>query len=400
MKIYREFFSNATVCNVASAGLVALFLFVVAFTGKISLQAAVEEKEQSGGSMTVADLQKMKKIDAHAHIWEYADTVAEVDGFGTWLAGHNMKWLDICVFVMSYGGAKIEKDDGLVLQHQLGAKYNSAHPDRAAWTASFSLTDFGSEDWAKNVISSIEHCFAQGAVGVKLWKDIGMTLREPGDPDSSFVLLDDPRFTPVFDYIEKSGKTLVTHVGEPLNCWLPLDSMTVVGDAEYFREHPDHHGYLHPEMPDFWTLMETQYKILSRHPDLRVVGTHLGSLDYDVDAIAAAFEKYPNFAVDLAGRVEHLQIQDREKVRNFMIKYADRLLYGTDNILGRVDIPLDKELQGFDDVYNMHFRYFATAEEIVSDIVKPGFTCKGLALPVDVLKKLFYESALKWYPGI
>ncbi|MFC1614086.1 amidohydrolase family protein [Gemmatimonadota bacterium] len=403
MKIFRDIFSGVPVCYLTSATLVAIFLLVVTcaeMNGADASDATAEGKTQSSAGMTVGELKKMKKIDAHAHIWEYADTVAEVDGFGTWLDGHNMKWLDICVFVTSYGGAEIEGHDGLILQHKLGYKFNTAYPDKSTWTASFSLKDFGSKNWTQDVISMLEDCFAKGAVGVKLWKDIGMTLREPGDPDSSFVLVDDPRFTPVFDYIEKCNKTLVTHIAEPLNCWLPLDSMTIDGDAEYFRDHPDHHGYLHPEMPDFWALMETQNNLLARHPNLRVVGTHLGSLDYDVDAIAAAFDKYPNYAVDIAFRVEHLMVQDREKVRNFMIKYADRLLFGTDNILGRNDIPLAEELKGFDFFYDYQYRYFATDEEVASDIAKPGFSCQGLALPADVLKKFYYENALKWYPGI
>ena len=72
---------------------------------------------------------------------------------------------------------------------------------------------------------------------------------------------------------------------------------------------------------------------MAAHPGLRFVGAHLGSLEYDVDRIAAFLDRFPNANVDLAARMSQVQYQsvrDREKVRNFFIKYQDRLLYGTD----------------------------------------------------------------------
>ena len=72
---------------------------------------------------------------------------------------------------------------------------------------------------------------------------------------------------------------------------------------------------------------------VAAHPKLRFVGAHLASLEYDVDRIAAFLDRYPNATVDMAARMSQVQYQsvrDCEKVRNFFIRYQDRLLYGTD----------------------------------------------------------------------
>ena len=150
------------------------------------------------------------------------------------------------------------------------------------------------------------------------------------DPDGRYVMADDPRLDPVFSALAKQGRTLVAHLGEPRNCWLPVDQMTVDGDRRYFAAHPEYHGLLHPEIPNYEAQVAARDRMLERHPALRVVGCHLGSLEYDVDELAKRLDKYPNLAVDLSARIVHLQIQPRNKVRAFLVKYQDRLLYGTD----------------------------------------------------------------------
>src|SRR5216110_196673 len=93
--------------------------------------------------------------------------------------------------------------------------------------------------------------------------------------------------------------------------------------------------YLHPERPSKERILTARDRMLAKHPTLRVVGCHLGSMETDVDEIAKRFDRYPNFAVDTAARVSYLMLQPREKVRAFLLKYQNRVLYGTDlDVLG------------------------------------------------------------------
>lgn len=85
-----------------------------------------------------------------------------------------------------------------------------------------------------------------------------------------------------------------------------------------------------PDHPKKAAIIEARDHILERHPQLRVVGAHLGSLESNLDELGRRFDRYPNFAVDVAARTVYLTLQPREKARQFLMKYQDRILYGTD----------------------------------------------------------------------
>jgi hypothetical protein len=53
-------------------------------------------------------------------------------------------------------------------------------------------------------------------------------------PGWSDVMIDHPQFDPVFDHLQKKGIVLMGHLGEPRNCWLPLDEMTVNNARKLF----------------------------------------------------------------------------------------------------------------------------------------------------------------------
>jgi predicted TIM-barrel fold metal-dependent hydrolase len=87
--------------------------------------------------------------------------------------------------------------------------------------------------------------------------------------------------------------------------------------------------------------------------------------------------------------------QPREKVRAFLIRYQDRVLYGTDiGILPGEDAV--KVAHKLEDRYARDWAYFATAQTIEDE----GRTITGLALPEAVLRKVFRENAVRWVPGI
>jgi predicted TIM-barrel fold metal-dependent hydrolase len=360
----------------------------LAVAAAVLLRAPVSAQ---GDAMTVDQVMQMPKIDAHAHIGAVGP--AHLKAFITFLEKYNFRWLDICV-----GGM-----DWARLSRQIGSAQalHAAQPDRIAWATSFTVTNWGQADWAKAANATIDDGFAGGAVAVKIWKDVGMVLK---DPDGKYVMADDPRLDPVFGAMAKNGRTLVAHLGEPRNCWLPVDQMTVDGDRRYFAAHPEYHGLLHPEIPNYEVQIAARDRMLERHPTLRVVGCHLGSLEYDVDELAKRLDKYPSFAVDLSARIVHLQIQPREKVRAFLVKYQDRLLYGTDVQFGRGSGAEGADpttvLARLAATYESDATWFATDQELALENVRAGFKSRGVALPEPVLRKIYYENARKWYPGL
>ena len=118
-------------------------------------------------------------------------------------------------------------------------------------------------------------------------------------------------------------------------------------------------------------------------------------MELDVDEIARRFDHYHNFAVDTAARIPYLMLQPRGKVRDFLIKYQDRVLYGTDlEMMPNANVAED--LNKWRDTYTRDWKYFATGETIDYR----GHKVIGLDLPVPVLHKLYHDNAVQWFPGI
>jgi len=358
-----------------------------ALTAMLALLALVSSGcEKNGDAMkteTSGTIAGYPIIDSHAHIYleEYDESLEPL--LVGMMEKNGIRWFDICTIGLSW--------DSLKEQVRVAGRLNRLYPDRFDWAVSFNLTNWGSPDWETETITYIGEGFDNGAAAVKVWKEIGMELK---DPDGSYVMIDDPRFAPVFDYIESRDKALVCHLGEPRNCWLPLEEMTVDGDRNYFRGHPEYHAYKHPEIPSYEAQIAARDRILEHHPNLRVVGCHLGSLEYDVAELAKRLDAYPNFAVDTAARIIHFKVQDRDKVRAFCIEYADRILYGTDLGVRSME-DIERRLEQIERICDEDYRYFSTDGAFT--IAEREEPVRGLDLPDDVVRKIFYENAVKWY---
>ena len=208
-------------------------------------------------------------------------------------------------------------------------------------------------------------------------------------------MLDDPSLSPVAEHVRALDVPLIAHQGEPYNCWLPLDKMTTNNDREYFAKHPQYHMFLHPEQPSHAELMAVRDRFVAAHPQLRVVGAHMASLEYDVDVLAAFLDRFPQATVDLAARMSQVQYQsnaDRTKVRDFFIRYQDRLLYGTDLTLNPGDNTQEFKAEAHN-VWLRDWRYLATDESQRVEIIKADVP--GLALPREVIDKVYYGNAAR-----
>lgn len=332
---------------------------------------------------TFDDFNKVEKYDTHAHINAFDTTFIQL------AKDDNFRLLTVNVNTSSYPTVQEQQD--------IAVRMVKAYPEQVAWATAFNLDDWGTDKWLPQTLTYLKRSFENGAIGVKVWKNIGMELR---DKDGKFVMIDDSRFDPVIDFIEKNDKTFIGHLGEPRNAWLPVDKMTVSGDKNYFSKNPEYHMFLHPEYPSYEDQVNARDKMLEKHPNIRFVGVHLGSLEWSVDELAKRLDKFPNMAVDMAERICHLEYQainERQKVRDFIIKYQDRLIYATDDWVGPNSNPdeLRKDIQ---ETRLSDWRYFVTDEEMSV----PYFSEKiqGLKLPKEVVDKIYRKNAEKWFPGI
>lgn len=318
-------------------------------------------------------------IDAHVHL--YKDDLA----FSALMDRLKLHVLDICVIDdrdPDYSGLEPQRSEVLQVRQHTGG--------RAAFCTTFSPYDFETPGFSQRVIRQLNQDFAAGAVAVKIYKVMGMEMKSKA---GKYVMADDPAFEPIYQDIASHHRTLVAHLAEPDSCWQPPNPASP--DHEYYKEHPGEYAYAHPEWPSKAAILAARDHLVAMNPTLRVVGAHLGSMESDVDQIAQRLDRYPNFAVDTAARVPYFMLQPRDKVRAFLLKYQDRILYGTDLVV----LPNDdtqKAVEEWNSTYARDWKFLATDQTMDYR----GHSYQGLALPEPVLRKIFHDNAVHWFPGI
>lgn len=334
-------------------------------------------------SYTMADYGNVPKIDAHLHLHG-----VDQGPFLELARKANFRALTINVDYPDF--------PALAQQQRVASQLHREHPATVGWIASFSADNLTQPAWIAATLHRVGRALADGAVGVKVWKNIGMSVR---DPRGKLVMVDDARLEPLFDAFERSGVLLVGHQGEPYNCWLPLERMTVKSDREYFRNHPQYHMYRQPHMPSYDEQMGARDRLLAAHPRLRFVGVHMASLEWSVDELMRFLDRNPGAYVDIAARIGQIQYQsqrDRERVRRFFIDYQDRLMYGSDLAQSEAQAQADF-VADLDGVWRRDWRYFNTGEAFTTPDLDGVVT--GLSLPKTVVDKLFRLNAERAYKG-
>jgi hypothetical protein len=331
-------------------------------------------------SFTRDDFASVEKIDVHVHI--NSSDSALIDQ----AAADHFRLLTINVDYPDF--------PPIAEQARIAQSLAAAHPALLVYAATFSMRGWDEPDWQQHVIQELDAAFAAGAVAVKVWKNIGMEFR---DSHGRLVMIDDPKFDPVFDFIRERHRVLIGHQGEPHNCWLAIPDMTVNNDKEYFREHPQYHMFLHPELPSYEQQMAARDRMLDRNPNLKFMGAHMASLEWSVDKLSAFLDRYPNTVVDLAARMGQVQFQsnqDLDKVRRFFIRYQDRLLYGTDLSQDPGSDPKEVRRDAHA-TWMRDWQYLAT--RLTFSVPELDAPVHGLSLPDNVVRKIYSTNAERWF---
>ncbi len=323
----------------------------------------------------------MLKVDVHIHYsGDHPDCTRLVERL-------DLKLLNVCVAHSA--------DDPWREHAEVYRELAQRHPQRYAWCTTFDPPDW-SAGYVDRVIEGLEQDFYRGAIACKVWKNIGMDVRKPS---GAFLMVDDPLFDPIYEYLTRSDRTVLMHIGEPLACWQPLDERDP--HYAYYKAHPEWHMYNRPDYPSHGDLIDARDRVLAKHPKMRVVGAHLGSLEYDVREIAKRLDRYPNFAVDSSARTKDLAAQDRESVRAFFAAYADRVLFGTDLVIrdshaGMTDQQRQNALDRLEQVYAREAAYY----EGEGPLTVAGREVRGIGLSQEILAQFYQGNAARWYPGL
>jgi len=363
-----------------AAGLIVL-VAAPAGSRPSALYAQQSSAPQSG--FTAAELQQfsaLNPIDTHTHIYTYDPLYVSMLEK---LHLHTINIVDV-------------DDRGLPARRDLANEnkivFNLVHKSSGHVFActSFDPYRFNDPNFAKNAVHTLNASFAEGAIAVKEWKNVGMEVK---NAKGAYILPDDPKLEPIYRDLAAHHKTLITHIADLNAAWLPPDPKN--RDQGYYRHNPDWFAYKLPGIPSKQQILDARDHVLAENPNLTMVGAHFGSMETDFKQLAATLDKYPNFAVDVASRLIFLQRLPRAEAIAFVTRYQDRLIYGTDNTIypgGNIERSVAGEEAG----YARDWRYLATDSMISSR----GNEVQGLALPESILRKIYHDNAVRWFPGL
>ena|SRR5438105_4947248 len=366
-------------CLLLSVAVVAAALLSSSVLKRLTaVSAASRPVEDNSTHQELKAFAAIQPIDVHVHIFK---TDPAFQGL---LEHLNLKVLDILVM-----------DDTTPYRRQLSSQVTDAlalvraSHGHVALCTTFDPYQFENPHFTSDAIRQLNDNFAQGALAVKIWKNIGMEIKHEG----KFVMADDPKFQLIYQDIAKHGKTLMSHQAEPDVAWGPPDPADP--SWSYYQENPQWLLYNKPGIPSKQQILEARDDVLASNPKLRMVGVHLGSMEKNLDSITAHFKRYPNFAVDTAGRMEYLMLAPRDKARAFMVENQDRVLYGTDLDL-LADANVQETLNEWQSTYARDWKFLATDQMVEYN----GKHIRGLLLPHSVLRTIFRTNAQHWIPGL
>ena len=241
---------------------------------------------------------------------------------------------------------------------------------------------FAANPDSKLLTDEIEKIYQQGFPIVKFWfgPRVRDYVKEYFKLEPKTIHLSDPIFKSIFAKMEELGLYLLIHVSDP-DQWY-----------EKVYQPVSRYGTKKEHLDDF-------EEVLSSFPKLKVLQAHFGSQPEDLEHLSRWFESYPNYFVDMSSARWMARELGRypEKAREFFIKYSDRILFGSDLVQDR-NKPVSTYYR------TRYFTFQAILETSVRDLPLPfpdpennnETKINGLDLPLDILKKIYWENANKF----
>lgn len=320
---------------------------------------------------TLIERAKFTALDAHNHLPVDSPRFAGMD-WGKLVA--DMEAVNVRGIVNLSGGW------GKALQRNLDVLDN-AYPGHFYTYCNVDWAGVGEPGWSKRAVKQLEQDAAAGAKGLKVFKKLGLVAR---DTDGKLIRPDDPRITDVWDKAAELDLSVLVHTADPAAFFKPLDRFNERWDE--LSAHPDWHFY-GGDYPSAQELLVSLYNVIGSHPDTTFITAHVGCYAEDLAFAAQMLDKYPNMYTDFSQRSAEMG-RVPYSARKFFIKYADRIIYGTDEYPTQTAQRTYMRFLETDDEY---FAYEAT-----QDIPPQGrWRIYGIYLPDDVLKKIYWENAAR-----
>lgn len=262
-------------------------------------------------------------------------------------------------------------------------RYDRAFTGRFLTFCQLDWNELRDDGGVQHLRASLDDSAARGARGLKIWKSLGLTVR---DHDGALILPDDPRVIAVVSRAGELGLPVLIHTADPKAFFEPMDQHNERLDE--LMEVPEWWFGDPSRYPSFERLLAAHRALVAACPDVRFIGAHAGCAAEDLDLVEETLIACPNYTIDIAGRMAELGRQPR-RFAELIARHPDRVLFGTDIY------PAEREQ------FELHFRFLETQDEAFeyapgSSIPPQGrWTVSALGLEAESLERIYRGNALR-----
>jgi predicted TIM-barrel fold metal-dependent hydrolase len=253
--------------------------------------------------------------------------------------------------------------------------------DRVRILAGINFQNVG-PGWADRAVKQLEADVAAGAIGVgEISKSLGLSIKKP---DGSRLKIDDPELDPIWDACARLNLPVFIHTADPQEFFKPIDNhnerwleLALFGDRRYPQD----------RFPSFEELSTERDNVLRKHPKTKFVVAHMAWYANDLGKLSKMMDEFPNMYTEVGAVLYDIGRQPRT-AHDFFVKYQDRILFGKDSFQPEEYPYYWRVFETNDDYFDYYRNYHAF------------WKLYGIGLPDSVLKKVYFENALKLAPGI
>jgi predicted TIM-barrel fold metal-dependent hydrolase len=253
--------------------------------------------------------------------------------------------------------------------------------DRVRILAGINFQNVG-PGWAEKAVKQLEEDVANGAVGIgEIPKSLGISIKKP---DGSRLKIDDPELDPIWDAAARLKLPVFIHTADPQEFFKPIDNSNERWlELSLFPER----RYPQDRFPSFETLSAERDNMMRKHPKTTFVVAHMAWYANDLGKLSKMMDEFPNMYTEIGAVLYDIGRQPRNS-RDFFIKYQDRILFGKDSFQPEEYPYYWRVFETKDDYFDYYRNYHAF------------WKLYGIDLPDSVLKKVYFQNALKITPGI
>jgi predicted TIM-barrel fold metal-dependent hydrolase len=313
---------------------------------------------------------RIRAIDFHVHLGRW------LSNSGEWMEEDVGRLLELMHELGIEALVNLDGRWGAELEENL-ERYDRAYPGRFFSFCHLDWRLLDQADGEGRLVESLRRSVDAGARGLKVWKDLGLTVMAR----KRRILPDDPLLTPVWEAAGELDIPVLIHVADPVAFFRPVDRHNE--RLEELRRTP-RSSRSAEGLREFHRLLDSFEHVVSSHPATRFVAAH-GLHVENLAHVSGMLDHYPNLLIDIAGRAPEFGRQPRTS-RELLVRHADRVLFGTDVF------PIDPR------VHQVYFRLLETEDEAFAYSPDPIPPCGrwpiyGLSLPEHVLGRIYRDNA-------